>query len=180
MTKYINGLQYNEFPTQGGNSGKYLTTNAVTVSWNSVDALPSQTGNSGKFLTTNGSASSWATISTTSTVLVQRTIEGPVYESTLMYWVAPTTCTISSVSMALSSNPATTGNCKVQVMKNGLLETNSIFASDVPVTVTESTTATNGVYIAAGTLDSNYTTLAANDVIHFRVNEAASGSTLLS
>ena len=45
---------------------------------------------------------------------------------------------------------------------------------------TESTTATNGVYIAAGTLDSNYTTLAANDVIHFRVNEAASGSTLLS
>ena len=52
----------NEFPSQTGNSGKYLTTNGSSVSWASVDALPSQTGNSGKYLTTNGSAASWAAV----------------------------------------------------------------------------------------------------------------------
>ena len=51
-------------PSQGGNAGKYLTTNGTTSSWASVDALPSQTGNSGKYLTTNGTTASWATITT--------------------------------------------------------------------------------------------------------------------
>ena len=50
------------FPSQSGNSGKFLTTNGTDVSWATVDALPSQSGNSGKFLTTNGSAASWTTI----------------------------------------------------------------------------------------------------------------------
>ena len=52
----------NKFPSQSGNSGKYLTTDGSAVSWASVDALPSQTGNSGKYLTTNGSAASWDSI----------------------------------------------------------------------------------------------------------------------
>jgi len=51
-------------PSQGGNAGKYLTTNGTTSSWASVDALPSQTGNSGKYLTTNGTTASWSTIVT--------------------------------------------------------------------------------------------------------------------
>ena len=51
-------------PSQGGNAGKYLTTNGTTSSWASVDALPSQTGNSGKYLTTNGTTASWAAITT--------------------------------------------------------------------------------------------------------------------
>jgi hypothetical protein len=51
-------------PSQGGNAGKYLTTNGTTSSWASVDALPSQTGNSGKYLTTNGTTASWAAIVT--------------------------------------------------------------------------------------------------------------------
>jgi hypothetical protein len=50
------------FPTQTGNTGKYLTTNGTATSWATVDALPTQTGNSGKYLTTNGTASSWATL----------------------------------------------------------------------------------------------------------------------
>ena len=50
-------------PSQGSNSGKYLTTNGTTTSWGTVDALPSQTGNNGKYLTTDGSASSWSSIS---------------------------------------------------------------------------------------------------------------------
>jgi hypothetical protein len=46
-------------PSQGGNSGKYLTTNGTTTSWGTVDALPSQTGNAGKYLSTDGTTASW-------------------------------------------------------------------------------------------------------------------------
>jgi len=49
------------YPSQSGNSGKYLTTNGTVTSWATVDALPSQTGNSGKLLTTNGTSASWLT-----------------------------------------------------------------------------------------------------------------------
>ena len=51
------------FPSQSGNSGKFLTTNGTAVSWATVDALPTQSGQSGKYLTTDGSSASWATIS---------------------------------------------------------------------------------------------------------------------
>lgn len=47
------------YPTQTGNSGKFLSTNGTAVSWETVDAFPSQTGNSGKYLTTNGTTTSW-------------------------------------------------------------------------------------------------------------------------
>jgi hypothetical protein len=53
------------YPSQTGNSGKFLTTNGSATSWGSVDALPSQTGNSGKYLTTNGTSASWATVNAT-------------------------------------------------------------------------------------------------------------------
>jgi len=108
---------------------------------------------------------------------ITRTIEGVVYESTLMYWVCPATATISSAAMYLGSSPsASTTYCKVQVMKNGLLETNSVFTSDAAMQVTESTSATNGVYPATGTLDSGQTSLAAGDVLWVRVNQADAGS----
>ena len=109
--------------------------------------------------------------------LVQRSLEGVVYETTLMYWRAPAACTIDSISMILSSNPSDTGSyCKVQVMKNGTLETDSIFSADAPMQVTETTTAVNGLYTGDGTLDSGQTTLATGDVIQFRVNQADTGS----
>ena len=51
-------------PSQTGQSGKFLTTNGTTASWDNIPTeLPSQTGNSGKFLTTNGTTASWATVS---------------------------------------------------------------------------------------------------------------------
>ena len=126
----------------------------------------------------SGTALEFATVSTGgSSTLVQRTLEGVVYETTLMYWRAPAACIIDSCSMSLSSNPSATGSyCKVQVMKNGTLETNSIFSSDVAMQVTETTTVSNGIYTGTGTLDSGQTTLAAGDVIHFRVNQADTGS----
>ena len=55
------------FPTQTGNSGKYLTTDGSALSWDTVDALPDQTGHSGEFLTTDGSTASWAEIATGNT-----------------------------------------------------------------------------------------------------------------
>ena len=51
------------FPSQAGNSGKFLTTNGTTVSWENIpEEIPSQSGNDGKFLTTNGTAVSWTNI----------------------------------------------------------------------------------------------------------------------
>ena len=51
-------------PTQSGNAGKFLTTDASTASWATVDALPAQSGNAGKYLTTDASTASWATLDT--------------------------------------------------------------------------------------------------------------------
>ena len=51
---------YDPLPSQTGNSGKVLTTDGTTTSWQ--EGLPSQTGNSGKYLTTNGTVASWVTI----------------------------------------------------------------------------------------------------------------------
>ena len=51
-----------EIPSQTSNAGKYLTTNGSVISWATVDALPAQTTHSGKFLTTDGSTASWADV----------------------------------------------------------------------------------------------------------------------
>jgi hypothetical protein len=51
-------------PTQSGQAGKFLTTDATDASWATVDALPSQSGNAGKYLTTNATVASWAVLDT--------------------------------------------------------------------------------------------------------------------
>lgn len=52
-----------ELPTQAGNNGKYLTTNGTSASWANIPTeIPSQTGQSGKYLTTNGTTASWGTV----------------------------------------------------------------------------------------------------------------------
>jgi hypothetical protein len=52
------------YPTQTGQTGKYLTTDGSATSWATVDALPAQANNSGYYLTTNGTAASWAALVT--------------------------------------------------------------------------------------------------------------------
>jgi hypothetical protein len=47
-------------PAQGGNSGKYLTTDGASTSWATVDALPSQEGNASKLLSTDGTNPVWS------------------------------------------------------------------------------------------------------------------------
>jgi hypothetical protein len=51
-------------PSQDTHSGKYLTTNGTSTSWENVDALPTQSGNSGRLLTTNGTSASWTNTAT--------------------------------------------------------------------------------------------------------------------
>ena len=53
-------------PSQSGNSGKFLTTDATNASWATVDALPAQSGNAGKYLTTDATSASWAVLDTDS------------------------------------------------------------------------------------------------------------------
>ena len=55
-------LKKGVLPDQTNNSGKFLSTNGTSASWETVDALPSQSGNSGKFLTTDGADASWVSV----------------------------------------------------------------------------------------------------------------------
>ena len=97
---------YATYPSQTGNSGKYLTTNGSTTSWATVDALPSQTGNSGKYLTTDGSTASWATINVTpalddlSDVTIESVVTGQVLSYNGSTWVN-TTATSNTTSKGL-------------------------------------------------------------------------------
>jgi hypothetical protein len=90
---------YATYPSQTGNSGKYLTTNGSVTSWATVDALPSQTGNSGKYLTTDGSAASWAALDTDANT----TTKG-LYE---MANTISSNYTITSGNNAMSAGPIT-------------------------------------------------------------------------
>ena len=56
-------------PLQTGNTGKVLTTNGSTTSWEVV-GLPAQTGNSGKYLTTDGTSASWAPVSASAPIIL--------------------------------------------------------------------------------------------------------------
>jgi hypothetical protein len=59
---------YDPLPSQTGNTGKVLTTNGSTTSWQ--PGLPDQSGNTGKYLTTDGSSASWGTLNAISTAKV--------------------------------------------------------------------------------------------------------------
>ena len=86
-------------PSQSGNSGKFLTTDATNASWATVDALPTQLGNAGKYLTTNATTASWATLDTDS----NSTTKG-LYE---MANTISANYTISNNNNAISAGPIT-------------------------------------------------------------------------
>ena len=96
-------------PTQTGNSGKFLTTNATSSSWASITIdglLPTQTGNSGKFLTTNATSSSWAAI-TIDGLLPSQTGNSGKYlttNGTSSSWATVATGTTVSISNDVSTN----------------------------------------------------------------------------
>lgn len=83
-------------PSQGGNSGKYLTTNGTTTSWGTVDALPSQTGNAGKYLSTDGTTASWQNTGASA--------GGVIWENSL---VVSSNYTLTTAKNGLSVGPIT-------------------------------------------------------------------------
>ncbi len=91
-------------PSQSGNSGKFLTTDATNASWATVDALPSQSGNAGKYLTTDATNASWATLDTDANTTTKGLYE---HEHTI-----DADYSIASGSNAMSAGPITidTGN----------------------------------------------------------------------
>lgn len=51
----------------GGSTGQVLTKvsgSNYATQWSTIDALPSQSGNSGRYLTTDGSSASWQVVAT--------------------------------------------------------------------------------------------------------------------
>jgi hypothetical protein len=88
---------YATYPSQTGNSGKYLTTNGTVTSWAAVDALPDQTGNAGEYLTTNGTTASWTALNTDANT----TTKG-LYENNS---VIAANYTITTGNNAMSSGP---------------------------------------------------------------------------
>ena len=66
-TKFLKGdgtwATVDALPSQTSQSGKFLTTNGTTASWDNIPTeIPTQTGNSGKYLTTNGTTASWSDV----------------------------------------------------------------------------------------------------------------------
>ncbi len=57
---------WNAIPV-GGSTGQILTKTSSTdyaTQWSTFDALPSQSGNTGRYLTTDGSTASWQVVAT--------------------------------------------------------------------------------------------------------------------
>lgn len=115
-------------PSQSGNSGKVLTTNGTSTSWETVtsgDSLPSQSGNSGKLLTTNGTTPSWTTVNLDG--LSDVTINTPASTQILSYngsaWVN---------SAAPSSLPSQSGNSGKALTTNGSNASWTAFPTELP------------------------------------------------
>lgn len=101
------------------------------------------------------------------------TQEGVLFETTFLPWIAPASCVVASADIYCESTGALT---KVQIMKNGTLETNSIFGSDIAIQVASTDTQmTYGGYFGWSALDSGQTALAKGDKIYVRVNQADVG-----
>lgn len=69
ISSFTNDAGYATYPSQTGNTGKYLKTDGTDVSWSTVDALPSQAGNANKYLKTDGTVATWDTLNIGSSYL---------------------------------------------------------------------------------------------------------------
>lgn len=141
----------------------------VAIPTNMVDLLPSQSGNNGKYLRTNGSTSSWETVPAQKELIYS--IEGEIYKTVFMYYRVPGSATLVSATATLLNRP-TGDNVTVDIRKNGVESTNSVFTNDTPITITPTTTVTNGVYIGTGTIE--HTAVVANDIIYVMVTGVGS------
>lgn len=107
----------------------------------------------------------------------------PIYEiqiaweqTTWLIWrfISKWTQTLAWCKISLSQLP-TWSNFSVDIRKNWILTTNSIFTSDTPISILTSTSATNWIYTVTSTAIDNWS-LVENDVIWIYITQI--GSTL--
>ena len=119
---------------------------------------------------------------------IVRTIEGEIFTSTLMYAIVPdewNALDIKEVRVGVSGLPVG-ADITIDVRKNGIATTDSIFTSDAEIEIGTGQTATNGIYqtgcdisgatvgTPGTTIDSARDNLAENDVLHFVVTQVGS------
>jgi hypothetical protein len=88
----------------------------------------------------------------------------------------PYGATLDKVKLALFGSLPTGADINVQVTKNGVATTDSVFIADSPASILTSQSAeSNGIYVTDGTLDSGMTSCSEND--YFVVTITQVGST---
>lgn len=107
----------------------------------------------------------------TGTIIRER--EGDLVEEVFMYCRVPADGTISSIVASVLALPSGQ-SILIDVRKNGTTSTDSVFSADQPITITDSETATNGIYQVAGTLDSSQASCVTGDIISIYVLQVGS------
>jgi len=104
---------------------------------------------------------------------IERGFIGEVVPGDSLRIFNPRVGTILSVTLISSTLPVSE-NLMVDVRKNGIATTNSIFASDTPMILATNSTLVNGVYKVNGILDAAHVNLVANDILRVYVTQAGS------
>jgi len=169
------------FPTQTGNGGKVLGTDGSTVSWVShLTDAPSDNKTYGRknaawVEVTSGSSGDSTPGGIVGYDYVTRALEGIVYETMLTRYIVPADSIIDLVTISLDGLPGGQ-NFLVDVRKNGILPTDSIFVNDTPMAITPTQTAVNDTYVTVSStnLDTSRTSLVANDVLYMIITQVGS------
>ena len=132
---YTNFTSIVQIPSQTGNSGLYLTTNGIGLSWASGAgggaSLPSLTGNTGKFLTTtDGINASWGAPTIGASTLTGNTLASTVINSNLSSLGTLTGLSVQgnatiSNNLTIGGNLVVTGTT-ISVNQSNLSITNSL------------------------------------------------------
>jgi hypothetical protein len=133
-------------------------------------------GTADQVLTSDGTDISWADASGgTSYILRTARFNGELSAADAYKTdVLPVNATLSQVKLTMELLP-TGQSVKVQVTKNGVATTDSVFSADTPVEMTTSQSAeTNGMYVVDGTLDSGMTSCNENDYFVITVTQVGS------
>ena len=141
-----------------------------------INIASASTPSNGQVLTaTSSTAATWQTPTWgVWTPVYETNIDWQLFTWTISQFVVTASHTLAWVYASLQSLP-TWSNVTIQVYKNWLASTNSIFTSDTPLSIATSTWATNWVYSVLDTAIDNGS-LVAWDVVYIVVT--ATGSTL--
>jgi hypothetical protein len=107
--------------------------------------------------------------------IIERGFIGEVVVGDVIRIYNPRAGVIQSVKLISGTRPIST-SLLVDVRKNGVDSTNSIFNSDNPMILTTGATVSNGVFAVNGILDPTQVNLVAGDVLRVYVNQTGNAS----